>query len=219
MLLALLLLATEPAVLTELTETTVTARRPSQCSAAIALRDHVPLEQKLGTQAFTVPHLSAAYDHVAYLTADEDDDARTAWRAALDTARRDHCVVDLFFLAHGDDFVSWYASIPVNERPRLRFVYDTGAGDLRQGARWIDEGARSFVGHPGGNVAPVFYAFFLPAFLDGARLDQAVARANERTKKTIDAVRSFLADGEPEQLWRGTRAEIVGDVHLIGHRP
>lgn len=193
--------------------TTVRARRP--CATAIALRDWVPAEQMLGTKLFTVPLLLGAYDSWHYLEATDVDDGRAGLAAALAEARAandgEACTVDLFFLAHGDDFVSWVETMPTDQVPPLRLVYDTGAGDASQGPRWLALGARSFVGHPASNVAPVFYAYFLPAWLRGAPLGDVVTDANGSTFATIMAARPYLGD-DTGPLWRGTRAQLFGDA-------
>lgn len=196
--------------------TTVRAPR-HPCTAAVALRDHVPVEQKLGTEAFTVPLLHVGYDRVTYLTANEHDRRRDDVVEALRDAAEAKCTVDLFFLAHGDDFVSWVAAMPEEERPWLRLVYDTGAGDARQGQEWLDVGARAFVGHPGANLAPVFYAFFLPAWIGGATLEDAVGGSNAKTFVVIDSARPYLGD-DTGPLWRGTRAQLFGDPTLTRAR-
>lgn len=194
---------------------TTTVRTPRPCSTAIALRDRVPDEQMLGTKAFTVPLLLGTYPEYRYLEASDDDNGRARLVAALAEARAAHdgegCSVDLFLLAHGDDFASWVEAIPPDQVPPLRLVYDTGAGDAAQGPRWLALGARSFVGHPGGNLAPVFYAYLLPAWLQGEPLGDIVASANRRTFATIMAARPYLGD-DTGPLWRGTRAQLFGDI-------
>jgi hypothetical protein len=198
------------AAVTDSGTTTVRARR-HECTVAIALRDFVPVEQMVGTMLFTRPLLAAGYDEHVYLEATDVDDGRERFVAAMQRAHDEDCTVDLFFLAHGGQFVSWVESIAVDQRPRMRLVYDTGAGDSSQGDRWIDVGARAFVGHPGGNVAPVFYAYFMPTWLGGASLTEAVAVANRKTFVTLDAARPYLG-AETGALWRGTRAQMFGDV-------
>lgn len=192
-----------------------TVRAPRPCTAAIALRDRVPAEQMLGTKLFTVPWLALSYDQVTYLEATDDDDGRARLLAALAAERAAQggqgCSVDLFFLAHGDRFASWVEELPVEQLPPLRLVYDTGAGDAAQGERWLALGARAFVGHPGSNVAPVFYAFFLPAWLGGATVEDAVATGNARTFAVLKGARAYLGD-ESGALWRGTRAQLFGDA-------
>jgi hypothetical protein len=207
MFLALLVLASTSAA-TLAGETTVRARR-HECVQAIALRDKVPLDQMVGTMLFTRPLLAAGYDAHVYVEATDDDDGRARVQAALARARDEDCTVDVFFLAHGDDFVSWLEAMPEDERPRVRLVYDTGAGDAQQGERWLDVGALSFVGHPGANMAPVFYAYFLPAWLGGAALNACVGEANRKTFITLDALRPYLG-AETGALWRGTRAQLFG---------
>ena len=191
--------------------TTVRAQRP--CTTAIALRDRVPDEQMLGTKLFTVPLLLGGYHGYRYLEATDDDDGRARLIAALAEARAENdgegCSVDLFLLAHGDDFASWVEAVSPDERPPLRLVYDTGAGDAAQGPRWLALGARSFVGHPGANLAPVFYALFLPAWIAGTPVEEAVAQSNERTFAVIQGARPYLRE-QTGSLWRGTRAQLFG---------
>ena len=193
--------------------TTVRAKRP--CATAIALRDRVPFEQMLGTKAFSVPLLAAGYDSYIYLEATADDDGRGRLLAALAAARAESdgegCSVDLFLLAHGDEFVSWVEDMPAAQVPPLRLVYDTGAGDARQGPRWLALGARSFVGHPGANLAPVFYAFFLPTWIGGAPIGDVVSESNRRAFAVIVGARPYLGE-QTGALWRGTRAELFGDA-------
>ncbi len=207
-----LALAMVVAAVTDSGTTTVRARR-HECTTAIALRDWVPAEQMLGTMLFTRPLLAAGYDAHVYLEATELDDGRARVIEALERARDDECTVDLFFLAHGDQFASWLEAMPMETRPRLRLVYDTGAGDAMQGERWLDVGARAFVGHPGANMAPVFYAYFLPSWVGGAALNEAVGTANRKTFVTLDAARPYLG-AETGALWRGTRAQVFGDLAL-----
>lgn len=189
-------------------ETTVRASR-DPCTVAVALRDLVPGEQMLGTMLFTRPLLAAGYDEHVYIEAGEDDDGRGRLLAAFDDARDRECTVDLFFLAHGDDFAGWVSARDV-ALPRLRLVYDTGAGGAAQGDAWIALGAEAFVGHPGANLAPIFYGSFLPAWIGGATVEQAVARSNRRTHDTMRRWRAVIGD-DTESLWHGTRAIVFGD--------
>lgn len=201
---------TTAAVPTSTTSTTVRARR-DECTTAIALRDKVPAEQMIGTMLFTRPWLAAAYDEHVYIEATEFDSGRRALLAALADAHAEDCTVDLFFLAHGDDFVGWLErTLPL---PRLRLVYDTGAGDAAQGPRWLELGAQSFVGHPGANLAPIFYAYFLPAWVSGKSVEEAVIESNAKTFVTIDSARPYLGD-QAGPLWRGTKAQWFGEGNV-----
>jgi hypothetical protein len=175
------------------------------CRMAIGYRDNVPIEQQVGSWAWTLPWLLVGYDEVELFTATASDDKRAAWSQSLDDAAADRCEVDLFIFAHGNDYASWIEG--VSRRPALRLVYDTGAGDARQGPRWIDAGARAFVGHPGGNIAPVWFAFFLPEWMIGETVDDATAIANDKTCTFIDTM--GLDDGA--RLKRSTQALTFGD--------
>ena len=85
-------------------------------------------------------------------------------------------------------------------------------------------GARAYVGHPGGNAAPIFYAYFLPAWLAGEKLSDAVDHANDSTRghlesalgaNVLEVVR--LASGtriDAQAVWNGTRAQLYGDSEL-----
>ena len=178
------------------------------CRAAIGYRDNVPLEQQLGTWAWTLPWLVVAYDELEIVTATRNNDKREALIEALADAADDGCEVDLYFFAHHGNFVSWIEQ--ASRVPKLRLVYDTGAGDARQGPRWIESGAGAFVGHPGGNIAPVFFGFFLPDWIQGENVDDAVHTANNKTWAFIEAL-ELDATG---RLWRGTEAVAFGDTTL-----
>lgn len=195
------------------------APHQERCVAAIALRDDVPGEQKLGTQLFTVPILAASYARWTYITADANDDGRAAFIAALSRARDAHCGVDLWFLAHGHPYVAWFEALRDDERPALHLVYDTGGASTQYGERWIAAGARTFVGHPGGNVAPVFYARFLPRYVGGEAVADAVRESNSFTRSVIYASASapllaLAGVDDKDRLWFNTEAAIFGDGEL-----
>ncbi len=179
---------------------------PVGCRTAIAYRDNVPLEQQLGTWAWTLPWLELSYDEVETFTATGGNNKRAELIEALAEADDDACEVDLYFFAHGADYVSWIERAP--QVPRLRLVYDTGAGDARQGPRWMKAGASAFVGHGGDNFAPVFFAFFLPAWITGSNVDDAIASANRKTLAVLERL-GIDADG---RLWRGTEAIGYGNL-------
>lgn len=153
--------------------------------AAVAIRDHVPGYQKVFTMQYTVPRLREAYDGYWYLTATEDDSKREEFLDALRHATTEYRVVDVFLLAHSNRYIDWIATLPEEQRRRIRLVYDTGCGDVSQARDWLSLGVRSFVGHGDHNVAPVFYSSFLPAWLAGLSLEEAVAIANEVLRQRL----------------------------------
>ena len=95
----------------------------------------------------------------------------------------------------------------------------------RQGASWLSLGARAYVGHPGGNVAPLFLTYFLPRWVKGVDLGTAVDESNNETKGDLTgslakSVASVLdsAGGphlDPPKLWAGTEAQLYGDPTLV----
>src|SRR5205807_1370030 len=110
-----------------------------------------------------------------------DGDRREEFIDAVKTACSKFGSVDLFLLTHGRPYLDWVREVPPEKRLKLRLVYNTGGGGASEGEEWISLGARAYVAHPGANVAPVFYVYFLPAWLRGDRLSDAVDRANEKT--------------------------------------
>lgn len=194
---------------------------PKVRHAVVVLRDHVPAYQKLASQKFTLHYVESAYDACTYLEATATDDARARLLDALRTAASTNDTVDLLLLAHGNRYDTWVAALEPAARAKLRLVYNTGGGDAPQGPSWLRLGARAYVGHPGSNVAPVFLAHLLPKWVDGARLEDAVAEANRKTKdeltsKTASAIATVVeAFGgpktDPSKLWAGTEAQLTGD--------
>jgi hypothetical protein len=182
------------------------------CTMAIALRDHVPADQRRISKAFTLPIIAVAYDHHAYFEADALDNKRRDVQLALVDAIDKRCVVDLYFLSNGNpNYARWVSEL--DRLPPLRLVYDTGAGDATQSDQWAAIGARAFVGHPGVNIAPAFYTFFLPGWVSGAKAKAAVDRANLMTFRVLRLARAlgFADDDDVKQLWLGTEARVFGD--------
>lgn len=192
--------------------------------AAIAFRDDVPGYQKLASERYTVHYLEKQYDLVTYLEATATDDGEARLIKAIEDAALKHDTVDLFFLSHGNAYDAWCTALSPGARAKLRFVYNTGAGNAGQGPRWLALGARAYVGHLSGNVAPLFLTYFLPAWTSGTKLRKAVDDANKDTRDDLmgtvaKGVGGVLdAVGGPHldrpRLAAGTEAEIYGDDTL-----
>ena len=155
--------------------------------AAFAIRDYVIPFQQWGTRAFTLPSLESAYGTVDYMTirawwTNPNDEVATRLSRLLET----HDVVDLFLLAHSNEFLAGVRKVPADLRRKLRLVYNTGCHDLTQKDDWLGLGARAYVGHVGLSESPVFYVYFLRRWLRGATLDEAVAQSNARTEAFLD---------------------------------
>lgn len=193
-------------------------------TAALAIRDDVSGWQEWGTRLHTEPFLQFAYTSYVYLEEDGTFDLHQTLEHELRSLLERHDRVDLFVLAHTSRYLHSVERIEPELRGKLRLIYNTGAGDLQQADRWIELGARAYVGHPGANNAPLFYVQFLPLWLEGAPLEDAVAEANVRTKEamlslpmrgTITLAQKFGSHlRSAEEVWLGTEAGIAGDRSL-----
>ncbi len=192
---------------------------PALRTAAVAYRDRVPEYQRLGSERFTVPYLKSgytAYWYVDQLTGPKD---RSEFGERVAEATRDYDVVDLFILANGPlGLESWIPPIPPAQRAKIRLVYNTAAGGTSEAREWLELGAQAYVSHPGNNMAPIFYAEFLPRWTRGEKLDDAVDAANKYTKAKLDSTTGSLTAWATEKitgrkvdlgrLWTNTEAQI-----------
>ena len=178
--------------------------------AAIAIRDVVPGYQQLFTERYTVPRLEAAYERAWYFTEHPGRLQREQLYQALDEATRQYAHVDLFLLAHGNRYIDVVARLPASQRGRLRLVYDTGGGSARQGPEWKALGVSTFIGHPGGNVAPVFYLSFLPEWLKSQDAAKARAAGDDAVKDLLYGPAGNLASRwmDRDALWAGTESQL-----------
>lgn len=193
------------------------APEPGHTRGALAVRDDVIPFQKWGSKVFTVPRLEGSYDEVAYFTMFSRGDKREPILAALTGMLERHEAVDIYLLAHSNEFVDWIWTLPETQRARIRMVYNTGCGDAFQAQQWRELGVEAYIGHPGEHsVSPVFYVFFLRRWLAGWALDEAVADANEKTRARLElvgpATRGKL-DGEA--IAHDSRAELSGAPELV----
>lgn len=188
--------------------------------AAVAIRDAVPDYQQWSTERFTVPRLESGYDAHWYFTESKRGEKHKAFVDALNLAVRGHDAVDVWLLAHGNRYIDWVAEVPEPERSKLRLVYNTGGGDADQGPAWLRLGADGYVGHPGGNIAPLFYLRFLPAWLEGKPVKDAVDEANKAMKEDLGSTVARLVEsaagnpGDLKKLEAGTDAELFGDASM-----
>lgn len=198
---------------------------PAVSHAAIAFRDDVPGYQKLASEKYALHYLEGVYESVEYVEATATDDGQARLLAAIDAAATRHHTVDLFFLSHGNHYDGWVSALTPATRGKLRLVYNTGAGNSRQGANWLTLGARAYVGHPGGNVAPLFLTYFLPRWVKGADLRTAVDESNKETKGDLTGSLAKGVSGlldsvggphlDNSKLWAGTEAQLFGDPTLV----
>jgi hypothetical protein len=198
---------------------------PTVSHAAIAFRDDVPGYQKLASEKYALHYLEGNYESVEYVEATATNDGQTKLLALITTAASKYDTVDLFFLSHGNHYDSWVSTLAPATRAKLRLVYNTGAGNSRQGTSWLSLGARAYVGHPGGNVAPLFLTYFLPRWVKGVDLRTAVDESNKETKSDLTGSVAKGVSGlldsfggphlDNSKLWAGTEAQLFGDPTLV----
>ena len=198
---------------------------PTVSRAAIAFRDDVPGYQKLASEKYALHYLEGAYEAVEYLEATPTDDGQVRLLTAITAAAAKHDTIDLFFLSNGNRYDAWVSTLPRPVLAKLHLVYNTGAGDAWQGSTWLALGARAYVGHPGGNVAPLFLTYFLPSWVKGVDLRKAVDEANKQTKDDLTGSMAKRVLGvvdsvggphfDQAKLWAGTEAQLSGDPTLV----
>lgn len=195
-----------------------------QKRAAIAIRDHVNPFQKWGTQLFVQPTLQRGYHKVHYFTQFSRYDIKDEYVATLRRALQRHDVVDIFLYIHSSSRYLYWTMLHIKPklRQKLRLVYNTGCGNMNQGKSWLRIGADAYVGHAGRrSVSPVFAVFFARRWIVGVPLGEAVKQANAAAKPRL-MVAGALSFGvvSGAQLWRWTRADLVGERTLsIGKIP
>jgi len=207
------------------TTATVSGRSPSGLhrTAALAIRDDVPGYQQAFTAQYTVPRLEHGYDRYWYFTESRPEERHQEFVAALNEATRECDVVDVYLLAQNAHYIDWVAEVPSEQRRRIRLVYDTAAGGARDGFEWLAYGVQAFVGHPGANIAPLWYVEFLPRWLQSHSLVDAVEHADAKTHELLSgpqgstlAKMTEIVDGYPvdlDALWRGTKSRAYTQRH------
>lgn len=214
--LALLLLAV--AFVLSVTEVPVTRRTsatPNARCAAIALRDNVTPFQKWGSRNFTIDNLNGAYARTWYFTQNPEYNRKAEVMEALNRALTEYDAVDIFLLAHGNRFYEWVREIPAERRAKLRLVYNTGCENLDQNRLWLALGAKTYVGHPGVSMSPIFYVFFLRRWTSGWTVAEATREGNVRMRGVLGRVQ-FASAGilDADAFYRASEAAVFGDPEL-----
>ena len=122
--------------------------------------------------------MSRYYAESWYFTQPHKGALKKQFTACLNRALERYPSVDLFLLAHTNEYVDWVAQIPAERRARLRLVYNTGCHNQPQGSQWLDLGAKTYVGHPGTTWSPFFYFFFLRRWARGWDIENATTVSN-----------------------------------------
>jgi len=148
--------------------------------AVLAIRDNESAVFKWWTRLFTEPHLHKYYAEYWYFTQMYKGDCQDEFTAALKQALNKYQTVDLFLLAHTNKYIEWVEPLPESLRQRIRFVYNTGCHNEKQGPDWLALGADSYIGHPGKSQSPYFYFFLMRHWTRGDSLAEALELGNRR---------------------------------------
>ncbi len=183
--------------------------------AALAIRDNVTPFQKWGSKNFTAPYLDRYYDRAWYFTANKNNTRRQEFISALDEALQKYETVDLYLLAHSNWIVTWIDELAPEKRTHLRLVYNTGCGDATQGPRWLDLGAKAYIGHPGTSLSPIFYTYFLRRWTRGGQLEEALETSNLRMQNIVNRLELIsLGILNADKINRASTAYCQGEEEL-----
>ena len=98
-------------------------------------------------------------------------------------------------------------------RRKLRLVYNTGCFDAAQNQKWLELGARTYVGHVGLSESPVFYVYFLRRWIRGGAIREIVAESNELTQRVLGEGTQSLQFNQRATA-ESTHALVTGDDAL-----
>lgn len=155
--------------------------------AALAIRDDVIPFQKFGTRLFTHPCLSKAYAEVIYLTEYKKNEKHDDFVKGLGRLLSEHEQVDIYLLAHANEYYEWVGEIDSLKRRRIRMVYNTGCSGAEQCSDWLELGAKSYVAHKSNeSISPVFYFYFLRRWCAGEKLNVSTREGNDCMKEKLE---------------------------------
>lgn len=183
--------------------------------AALAIRDDVIPFFKWGTLLFTRQYLRRNYAESWYFTQPAKNACKEEFTAALKQALETYPAVDLFLLAHTNRYIQWVEGLPEAQRKRIRFVYNTGCHNQKQGEDWLALGADAYIGHPGVSESPFFYFFLLRHWLHGGTLEEALALGNARMDLKFRQL-EWVTHGrfKAQTLMTESRAALMGNAGL-----
>ena len=200
---------------------------------AFAIRDPESPFAQWGSYVSTRGYLDRYYSDARYFTQSRRNDCKEEFISCLDAALLKYPVVDVYILAHTNNYIAWVNEVPEEHRKRLRFVYNTGCRNLRQGPDWLKAGAKAYIGHPGTSSSEIFYFYFLRRWTRSCTLCDAMNEGNAHMQSAM-RVWDFLSifynnkpAGIPSGLWKffgeshdttevmkQSRAECLGDCGM-----
>jgi hypothetical protein len=154
--------------------------------------------------------LTNSYSDVIYLTEYSRNEKQKEFVEGLDKLLASHEHVDLFLLAHANEYYRWVMQIDSAKRKNIRMVYNTGCSGTGQENIWLDLGARTYIGHPSSeSISPVFYFYFLRRWCAGEKLSGAVVKANGLMITKLDRLKIPV---DPLVLL-GSQGVVFGDAN------
>ncbi len=206
---------------------------------ALAIRDPESPFAQWGSFLSTKGYLDKCYSDAKYFSQSKKDDCRDEFISCLDAALTKYPAVDIYILAHTNRYVKWVNEIPQEHRKRLRFVYNTGCRNLKQGPDWLQAGAKAYIGHPGNSTSEVFYFYFLRRWARNQTLSDAMNMGNARMESAMrvwDFLTVFYRHklvAIPSEVWKffrepnnvaaamaQSRAACLGDCGItMGEQP
>ena len=180
--------------------------------AALAIRDVVDPVEIAATWAFVGPRLARAYGEGRSVTERDDDggEGRRRFVADFRALAAAYPEVDVYCLAHGNDYVDLLRDVPRELTARLRVVYNSGCNCGAQADDWLTLGADSYVAHPGIASHAPFFFYFARRWWAGATLAEAAAAAQTQADAFFAR---FVPLGDD---WREARDQVTrspGTVH------
>ncbi|HDP35828.1 MAG TPA: hypothetical protein ENN29_12045 [Candidatus Hydrogenedentes bacterium] len=184
--------------------------------AALAIRDNVTPFLQWSTRLFTQPYLQQRYAEYWYFTQQSEDHHKDEFIASLEHALAAYPSVDLYLLAHTNKYVNWVETIPELLRQRIRFVYNTGCYNKKQGQDWLALGANAYIGHPGKSLSPFFYFFLLRHWTrGGTTLSETLELGNRRMERKFSQLEFYtLGRFDAARAMYESVASLFGDATL-----
>lgn len=194
-------------------------------AAAFAIVYNPPAPIQWGSRNFITPLLESYEEHEIF----EPQKRRSgppeidvqAIRQRLRQALERRAAVDLFILAHGNDYYRLLDPIEPALRQRLRLVYNSGCDNVRDAQQWQRRGVRTYIGHPNYSLSPIFLNRFRTLWWSGETVAAAVTRANEHLHRVfvqrhafdmLEAYYLIVTRGRGEQSYQNTHATLFGDT-------
>lgn len=195
--------------------------------AAFAIVHNPPAPIQWGSRSFITPLLETYEEHEIF----EPQKRRSgppeidvaAIRQRLRQALAQRAAVDLFILAHGNDYYRLLDAIEPALRQRLRLVYNSGCDDARDAREWQRRGVRAYIGHPDYSLSPIFLNRFRTLWWSGETASAAVAQANAHLHRVfvqrhafdlLEAYYLIATRGRGEPSYRHTHATLFGDADV-----